>query len=245
MATREDIYTAKILINDSEAANKLKKMEQRLTTLKQRRDDALRDNKIDVWKAVNKEIDKMEKNIANQKSLIRGLNHTVENLSTAKQKELETVIKAINKQLNSGSVERNSKEWHSLNETLKETKHQLRLVKNEGEEQQSAWGKFFKFLNDSWGGVLILFQSLTGISQSIRKSVQDFADMEEAMTDTRKYTGLADEQVWELNEDLKKMNTRTSREELNALAGSAGRRGITSKESIQGCARTSLFIRAF
>ena len=67
---------------------------------------------------------------------------------------------------------------------------------------------------------------------TIRKTVQDYAKMEEAMADTRKYTGLADAAIRELNEDLKKMDTRTSREELNQLAGTAGRLGITSKADI-------------
>ena len=54
--------------------------------------------------------------------------------------------------------------------------------------------------------------------------------MEEEMANVRKYTGLADEGVRELNEDLKKMDTRTSREELNQLAGTAGRLGNPAKE---------------
>lgn len=67
---------------------------------------------------------------------------------------------------------------------------------------------------------------------TMRKSVQDYAAMEEEMANVRKYTGLADGGVKELNEDLKQMDTRTSREELNQLAGSAGRLGIQAKESI-------------
>ena len=232
MATREQVYTAKILINSQEAESKLKKMEQQMADLKKRRDEALASGKLDVWKAANKEIEKLDRNIEKQQTLVKGLNHTVENLSTAKQKELEQVIKAINRQLNSGAVERNSKEWHALNATLQDTKRELRLIKAEGAEQTNIWGKFFHFLNDSWGGLVILFQTITGLSQTIRKSVQDFANMEEAMADTRKYTGLTDEAIRELNEDLKKMDTRTSREELNELAGVAGRLGKTSRKDI-------------
>lgn len=47
-----------------------------------------------------------------------------------------------------------------------------------------------------------------------------------------KYTGMAKEQVADLNEELKKMDTRTPREQLNALAGDAGRLGITTKEAV-------------
>ena len=232
MASREETFAAKILINDGEATSKLKRMEEQLAAVKKRRDEALRDGKIDVWKAANKEVDRLSKAIEKQKLLIDGMDHALRNMSTANQKELEQLIKAINKELSSGHVKRNSKEWEELNATLRNTKKELRLVKEEGQEQSSVWGRFFKFLNDSWGGVLIIFQSITGLSSTIRKSVQDYADMEEQMADVRKYTGLTADQVRELNEELKKMNTRTSREQLNQLAGAAGRLGITSQEGI-------------
>ena len=77
MASREEIFTAKILINNEEVVNKLKKMEQELEVVKKRRDAALRDGKIDVWKACNKEIDKMSKAIEKQKTLVKGLNDTL------------------------------------------------------------------------------------------------------------------------------------------------------------------------
>ena len=232
MASREEVFTAKILINDQEAESKLKKLETQLEAVKKRRDEALRDGKIDVWKAANKEVDRLSKSIDKQKTLVKGLSDTLDHLSTAKEKELEQVIKAINRQLNSGAVERNSKEWNHLNSVLKDTKHELQVIRSEGQRQPSIWGKFFKFLNDSWGGVLIIFQTITGLSQTVRKSVQDYADMEEAMADTRKYTGLSDEAIRDLNEDLKKIDTRTGREELNELAGAAGRLGKTSKNDI-------------
>ena len=130
MASREEVFTAKILINDQEAESKLKKLETQLEAVKKRRDEALRDGKIDVWKAANKEVDRLSKSIDKQKTLVKGLSDTLDHLSTAKEKELEQVIKAINRQLNSGAVERNSKEWNHLNSVLKDTKHELQVIRS-------------------------------------------------------------------------------------------------------------------
>ena len=99
MASREETFTAKILVNDSEATSKLQKLQQQLEAVKKRRDEALRDGKIDVWKAANKEADKLEKAVTRQKQLIDGLDHSLRNMSTANQKELETLVKSINKEL--------------------------------------------------------------------------------------------------------------------------------------------------
>lgn len=82
------------------------------------------------------------------------------------------------------------------------------------------------------GSVQMGLQALTGIRQTLRGSVQEFAEMEEHMSQVRKYTGMTTEQVHDLNEELKKIDTRTPREKLNDLAGDAGRLGIQSKRDV-------------
>lgn len=232
MASREEIFSAVIKLNDQEATIKLKKMETQLAALKKRRDEALQKGKIDVWTAANKEIDKLEVKIKKQNQLIGTMNHTLDSLSTAKQKELEKIIRDINRHLNSGAVERNSKEWHELNECLKQTRQELRTIKAEGEQQIGLWGKVVGSLNKNWGAITQIFAAVTGITTTIRSAVNDYAEMQQEMANVRKYTGQTAEEVEELNERLKEMDTRTSREELNQLAGAAGRLGITATDQI-------------
>ena len=86
--------------------------------------------------------------------------------------------------------------------------------------------KFFQ------GSVIVGLSSITGLTLTVRRAVQDFADMDQEMENVRKYTGQATEQVHAMNEEFKNMDTRTSRERLNQLAGDAGRLGIQGKEAI-------------
>lgn len=72
------------------------------------------------------------------------------------------------------------------------------------------------------------------IVQWADQHVQSFAKMDDAMTDVMKYTEQTKAEVEEMNETFKKMTTRTPREELNALAGAAGRLGIQGKKDIEG-----------
>jgi TP901 family phage tail tape measure protein len=67
----------------------------------------------------------------------------------------------------------------------------------------------------------------------VRGCVQSFAEMDQEMYNVTKYTGWTIEQVKRLNEDFRKMDTRTSREQLNQLAQAAGRLGITSEEGVK------------
>ena len=63
--------------------------------------------------------------------------------------------------------------------------------------------------------------------------VDAYARLDDAMTNVSKYTGLTREEVKQLNEEFRQMDTRTPTEKLNALAADAGRLGITSKEAIK------------
>lgn len=233
MATREQIYKATILINSEQAQNNIKKLETQLEEVKKRRDKALVEGKIDVWKATNKEIDSINKKLEKQRSIVMAQSKTIENISTAKAKELKNLIGQINKELDSPHIKKGSEEWKALVAVLKDAKTELKEITEATREQESAWGKFTGFLNKNWGAITQIFGAVTGISATIRSAVNDYASMQEEMADVRKYTGLTAEQIEALNGKFKQMDTRTSREELNQLAGAAGRLGIQSTEQIE------------
>lgn len=232
MASQQQIYETKILLNSEQAKKEITALEKKVEDLKRKRQQALDAGDTKSWQKLNKEVDKHESKLKGMQGRLERINKTLENMSAAGPKELKDTIKDINALLNSGSIERGSAQWNSLTASLKQANTELAKIKSETKASQSAWQKFTKFLNDSWGGLAMILGSITGLTMTMRKAVQDFAAMEEEMANVRKYTGLATEGVVELNEDLKKIDTRTSREELNQLAGSAGRLGIQSKESI-------------
>lgn len=182
---------------------------------------------IDRYNRELKEAGKKAHAVKDEHELIK---RTLDNISKSSVRDLEYSIKALNEQMR--SMDRDSDGYRKAEEKVKKLRTELEHTRKESAAQQTVWGKFTKFLNDSWGGLTMLIGSLTGISLTIRKTVQDYAKMEEAMANTRKYTGLTDEAIRNLNEDLKKMDTRTSREELNELAGVAGRLGKTSRQDI-------------
>ena len=56
--------------------------------------------------------------------------------------------------------------------------------------------------------------------------------MQEHISGVIKYTGMGAEAAAELNEEFKKMDTRTSREALNDLAADTGRLGLKGKKDM-------------
>lgn len=109
----------------------------------------------------------------------------------------------------------------------------MRGVAEESETLVDKLGGMADFFNKWYYSLQTGLDALGGATTKIRQSVNDYADMEEAMADVQKYTGQTSAQVHDMNEDFKQMDTRTSREQLNALAGAAGRLSITNKEMIE------------
>ena len=232
MATQQQIYETKILLNSEQAKKEITALEKKVEDLKRKRQEALDAGDTKSWQKLNKEVEKHETKLKGMQGRLQSINKTLDNMSAAGPKQLKETIKDINALLNSGTIERGSAQWKALTANLKAANTELSRLKNESKASQPFFAKFFKFLNDSWGGIFVLVQSISGVSTTIRKSVDDYAQMEEEMADVRKYTGMTKDQVRDLNEEFKEMDTRTSREQLNQLAGSAGRLGLQSKKDI-------------
>ena len=86
--------------------------------------------------------------------------------------------------------------------------------------------------NKYFGMVATGVASITGIMMGFRKLSEDVAKMDDIYADVEKTTNLTKKEVKELNEEFKKMDTGTSREELNRLAADAGKLGITGKKDL-------------
>ena len=59
------------------------------------------------------------------------------------------------------------------------------------------------------------------------------AELSDALSDVKKTTGLTDAEVQSLSKNLGKIDTRTPRRELLALARDAGKLGITGQKNIE------------
>ena len=231
MANSTQTFIGRVLLDDKQAKQTIALLEKQLEQVKQKKTDAFK--KGDDTKAFDKEINRINASLKTLRTNQEQVNRTFNNLSSASYKELSVVMKTVQKQLRSGAVERNSEEWKKLQQKLKEVKREMNAINSESKETTSLWSRFVNMLNTNWGAVSQIIAAYAGLSMTIRKCAQAYADMEESMANVRKYTGQTDEEVHRMNEDFKRMDTRTAREQLNELAGSAGRLGITSKDMIE------------
>ena len=231
MANNTQTFTSRVLLDDKQAQQAVEQLSRRLEELKRKRKEAI--NKGEDIKEFDQQIKKTSASIKALQTNQQQVNDTLKNLSSASYKELNVAMRSLQKQLRSGAVERNSEEWLKLQQKLKDVKREMNAINSESKEAIGIWGKTVNWLNTNWGAVTQLVTGYNTLRSMIQKCAQAFADMEESMADVRKYTGQTDEKVHEMNEDFKRMDTRTSREQLNELAGAAGRLGITNQQMIE------------
>lgn len=158
------------------------------------------------------------------------IDRTMHNLSKANVRDLEYSIKIVNERLR--ELPRGTQEFERMQEQAKKLRTELERVRYESAAQQGMLSRMADFFNKVQGTVIVGLSSITGLTLTVRRAIQAFADMDQEMENVRKYTGQTTEQVHEMNEEFKQLDTRTARERLNQLAGDAGRLGIHGKEAI-------------
>lgn len=159
------------------------------------------------------------------------IDRTLKNISGSTALELETSLKLVNEQL--VNTHRGTEEYRKLTEKAKLLKKEIAAVGAEQDLTKSKWSKFVNIFNTNWGAITQGLAAVTGLSATVRDCTNKYAAMNQEMFNVTKYTGQAIEEVEEMNENFKKINTRTARGELNRLAQDAGRLGITNREMVE------------
>lgn len=143
--------------------------------------------------------------------------------------EMQKAVNQIAK-MTRGSEEYNSKarEIRTLKSILQEHNQQLRTT----EQRWSGLGNAGSGIKKYFGMLTAGLASITGLVFGLKKISDEIAQLDDLYSDVSKTTNLTRDEIVALNESFKKMDTRTSREELNRLAADAGKLGITGKKDI-------------
>lgn len=186
---------------------------------------------VTLMQQYDKEIEETNIDIKETKRQMQLVNRTMSNLKTSSIRDLEFSIKAINQQL--AGMDRGTKKFKQMQLHAKQLKAELQAVRAEGVAQESWIKRSADTFNRMQGLAISAIAAISGITFTVKKCVEEYAKMDDEMTNVRKYTGQAADEVERMNEDFKKMDTRTPRQKLNQLAEDAGRLGITSTAAVE------------
>lgn len=228
--------TVTLTVNGKQAQNMLEQLKRQASDLEDKITKAAAAGDKVQLKKFQRELKQTRRQIGQIESATQGVENVLKRLDKASPKELNRTLKELKRSLN--GIERGTDEWNKQCESIKRVKAEIANVNEELRETEKENVGLVDRINgfvDKWGNIIAGVAAVgTGLVLAGRKAVNAFAEMDAEMANVRKFTGLADDEVKELNEDFKKMDTRTSREDLNKLAEEAGRLGKSSKEDVLG-----------
>lgn len=228
--------TVTLTVNGKQAQNMLEQLKRQASDLEDKITKAAAAGDKVQLKKFQRELKQTRRQIGQIESATQGVENVLKRLDKASPKELNRTLKELKRSLN--GIERGTDEWNKQCESIKRVKAEIANVNEELRETEKENVGLVDRINgfvDKWDNIIAGVAAVgTGLVLAGRKAVNAFAEMDAEMANVRKFTGLADDEVKELNEDFKKMDTRTSREDLNKLAEEAGRLGKSSKEDVLG-----------
>lgn len=237
MSNINDKATVSLFVNGEQAEDAMKRLSENAAALKTQLEAAMTAGDKKSAKSLQRELDKVNKELNRTESAAKGTNIVLDNLANSSIHGLRNALKYLEKELR--MTKPNTEQWEDYAEKIKLVKQRLNELSVEEADTRSLWDKFKSWSQDAWPAIDLITQWGGNLSDVVRGAVDAFATMDQEMANVRKFTGMTEEQVADLNEEFKHMDTRTSREDLNKLAQEAGRLGKTSKEDILGFVRAA------
>lgn len=225
--------TVEVQVNGQQARQELNQLREYATNLSSALEKAYEAGDKKQIKALTKELKYVNSQMKTLQRTSVDIDKVMKNLSTTGPKELRQTLNAINAELSSGRVQRGSEEWNKYVQSARRVKEELKKIKEETDGVSVSFTDMLAAQTNKWWSLYDITKNTVDMIYSFgSQKVQAYAQMDEAMSQVTKYTGMARDEVKSLNEEFKQMDTRTAREQLNALAGDAGRLGIQSRDKV-------------
>lgn len=225
MSLKIDRVQLEIVIQQDQARQKMMELEEKIRSAnrelqktKKQFGETSEEYKLqaNVLKQLQQEYDNLYEEIGLTNLSLRDLGK--------RQKDLNAILRQLNP---------NTELYKQYSEQLKEVNNRIKELRGTANETRFSLSKLTDGFNKYGAIAASAIAGLTGITLTMRSCVNEYAEMEEAQSQVIKYTGLAKDEVKELNEEFKQMDTRTARTRLNELAGDAGKLGISTKEGVK------------
>lgn len=237
MSNYTDKTTVSLFVNGEQAKDEMEKLRKKAEDLDKQLQAAMTAGDKKKAKSLQRELDQVNKAFNRTESAAKGTGVVLNNLSNSSIHGLRNALKYLRREIS--MTKPDTERWRDLANKIDSVKSRLKELNNEVEGSISTWSKFKGWALSAWPALDLLRQWGGSVTDVIRDSVDAYASMDQEMANVRKFTGMTAEQVEDLNEEFKKIDTRTSREDLNKLAQEAGRLGKTSKEDILGFVRAA------
>jgi len=161
--------------------------------------------------------------------------------------EVKNDIASIKSEMNKLTAQqarmtRGSEEYVQAGAKIKLMRGIIQEHNNDLKGTTSLWDKLGK-AGDNFNRYFAMFATFAagfgGLLFAGKKAISTFAEFDDKVGDVMKTTGLAKDRVYAMNEELKKMDTRTAQNELLDLGKVAGKLGLSAEKDVMGFIRSA------
>ena len=188
------------------------------------------------YQDLSKSLEVQQASLKKCQSEFKSLQETVP-LTSKTMKELKHQITATRTALERAVP--GSDNWNQLNKALQELKTRYKELTDQSKavsyttcEMMDNLSKYAISLTSAFKGAANVINRFTGARDA-------FLAYDEAMTDAMKTTGLTKNEISELSEKLKGIDTKTAQNELLGLVRAGGKLGISGQEDLLGFAKAA------
>ena len=202
----------------------LKKLEAENTKLIKRREEdtaTLKRNKVEL-EANSGKVEKLRKNLDITTLTIEELNREIARTSTLFRQ-----------------TDPNDPRWKEYQRTLVQLRKRHSELSSQAQATHGILCRVADGVNKYWNLVMSGLASLTGAVLGIKSTIDKYVEFIDVLADVMKTTNLAAEEVRILNEEIGKIDSRSSQEELMGLARIGGKLGIEGRDNILGFVRAA------
>ena len=231
MANYNTSATVTLSVNGKQAQQMLKRLQNEAATLEKKIAKAATAGDKASMSKLQKELKQTNGLIQQLQSSAKTAEQVLSRMDMATPRELNKALRTLQSQLN--GIQRGTAAWDAQIAKIKLLKAEIAKVNAQLAVGQTRWQRFNNWLNNCQTAIMGVVAAITGLVMAGRKAVNTYAEMEETLANTQKYTRMTAAEVLELNEAFKGMDTRLAREQLNLLAQEGGRLGYNTVQSVK------------
>ena len=220
-----------VYLNDEQAKAALKSLQAEADKWRTKMQEAMAGGDLKGMKAAERELRKANMEASKLRKAAFDTNKVLENLSTASYKDLRNTLRQLSREQE--NLNRKSKEWKTYQRNIRLVRAEMNKVNGSLQTHGSFLSKASNSFNKYFGIASAGIAALTGVVFSVKEWTKGLVDLDDALADVMKTTGLTRTEVRGMYTDFRYLNTRTPRKELLLLAEEAGRLGIKGRQNIE------------
>lgn len=185
-----------------------------------KRFDALRKELLET-KRVTREVSTQVKDVGD----------VINKLSSVPIKAIKDSIKTVSSQME--RLDRSTQRYADKKKELAILRAELDRINDSGKKTASVFDNIGAIMKRLAAYVLV-YAGFNELTQGLKKMYDMNVALSDQLSDIEKTTGLTGQELADLSDEINRIDTRSSVEELNNLAIAAGKLGITGKEDVMG-----------